>query len=84
MADAVLVPVPHERFVEVGFAFVRPLHDDVDVDDLQAHLRSRLAGFKAPKHVKVVAELPRTGSGKVDRRLLTDQAAVLVAQQSCP
>ena len=37
----------------------------IDVADLVAHVRSRLAGFKAPRHVVVVDELPVNASGKV-------------------
>ena len=54
VADAVLVPVPHERFAEVGFAFVRPVHDTVDLDDVRAHLRERLANFKIPKYLEAM------------------------------
>lgn len=82
VADAVLVPVPHERFVEVGFAFLRPLHGELDLDDVRAHVRGRLAGFKVPKYLETVGDLPRTGSGKVDRRALAERAAASVARQA--
>jgi fatty-acyl-CoA synthase len=34
--------------------------------DLIAHCRTRLAGFKTPKHV-VFAELPKTSTGKIQK-----------------
>jgi acyl-CoA synthetase (AMP-forming)/AMP-acid ligase II len=37
---------------------------------LVAHARARLAGYKVPRSVVVLPELPRLGSGKVDRRAL--------------
>jgi o-succinylbenzoate---CoA ligase len=40
------------------------------VDELRAHVRDRLAGFKVPKHVGFATTLPRTPSGKLLRRLL--------------
>jgi acyl-CoA synthetase (AMP-forming)/AMP-acid ligase II len=44
------------------------------LDDLQAFCRDRLAGFKKPTALRIVAELPRTATGKVLRRRLRDEA----------
>ncbi|HET9074445.1 MAG TPA: AMP-binding protein [Solirubrobacteraceae bacterium] len=49
---------------------LRPGHETVDIADLQAFCRERLAAYKVPKHVQVAAELPRTVSGKLLRRAL--------------
>jgi acyl-CoA synthetase (AMP-forming)/AMP-acid ligase II len=38
--------------------------------ELIAFCRERLTGYKVPKRVDFVAELPKTGVGKVKRRLL--------------
>jgi long-chain acyl-CoA synthetase len=43
---------------------------DVDPDELLAFARTRLAPYKVPKDVYVVADLPRTGTGKVRRSRL--------------
>ncbi len=40
------------------------------VDELRAHARDRLAGFKLPEDVLVVDALPRTPMEKLDRRAL--------------
>jgi acyl-CoA synthetase (AMP-forming)/AMP-acid ligase II len=90
--DAVVVPVPHPRFVEVGFAFVRVGAADggggggeapaPSPDDIAAHCRTRLAGFKVPKHIRAVDDLPRTGSGKVDRQGLAADARRMVEEQA--
>jgi acyl-CoA synthetase (AMP-forming)/AMP-acid ligase II len=37
-------------------------------DGLREHCATRLARFKVPKDIQVVADLPRTGSGKLLRR----------------
>ena len=42
----------------------------VDVAGLLVHARSKLAPYKVPKDVYVVADLPRTGTGKVRRSRL--------------
>jgi long-chain acyl-CoA synthetase len=43
---------------------------DATVDELIAHCRDRLAVYKAPHVVHLVAELPKTASGKILRREL--------------
>jgi acyl-CoA synthetase (AMP-forming)/AMP-acid ligase II len=40
---------------------------DVDIPALVEDLRSRLAGYKRPKEIFPITELPRTASGKVQR-----------------
>ncbi|KOV83862.1 long-chain fatty acid--CoA ligase [Nocardia sp. NRRL S-836] len=66
VAEVAVVGVPDDRWGEVGRAFVRP-RDGAAVDPagLREFLLPRLAKYKIPVHVEVVAELPRTGSGKV-------------------
>jgi acyl-CoA synthetase (AMP-forming)/AMP-acid ligase II len=39
-------------------------------DELRAHAAARLARFKVPKQIAFAEQLPRTGSGKLIRRLL--------------
>ena len=40
---------------------------------LDAHCRQHLAGFKCPKDLHIVEELPRNPSGKVLKRILREQ-----------
>ena len=46
---------------------------------MAAALRGQLAGFKLPKHVAVVDELPRNAMGKVQKNLLRERFAGLFA-----
>ena len=65
--------VPDERLGDVGLAHVTVLDGHtLDVDDLRAFARERLAPFKVPRHVVVADELPMTASGKVRKFLLRD------------
>ncbi|MET9761981.1 hypothetical protein ABZ016_23490 [Streptomyces sp. NPDC006372] len=41
-------------------------------DDLRQLVRSRLAGYKVPKHVKFVDTLPKSPVGKILRRALRE------------
>jgi O-succinylbenzoic acid--CoA ligase len=54
---------------QVVTAFVVPARS-VESDELIDHARARLEAFEVPKQVEIVAELPRTASGKIMRRLL--------------
>lgn len=76
IADALVVPVPHSRFGEVGYAYVRPMPgSSLRLEEVAAHARARLAGFKVPKHFELAEDFPRTGSGKVDRQRMSNLAA---------
>jgi O-succinylbenzoic acid--CoA ligase len=46
----------------------------VSEDELRAFCRERLAGFKVPKSIEFVSELPRNAQGKLLRRKLGAQA----------
>ena len=39
---------------------------------LRAFCRERLAGYKRPKVIHIVSELPRTGIGKIARRVVRE------------
>jgi benzoate-CoA ligase family protein len=47
----------------------------VDAEALQAYVKATLSPHKYPRDVRFVGELPRTGSGKVDRRALREVVA---------
>lgn len=64
IASAV-VGAPDETWGEAGVAFV--VADDVEPDTLRTFVRTRLAAFKVPREIRLVDELPRTPSGKIDR-----------------
>jgi fatty-acyl-CoA synthase len=64
VADAAVVGVPDERWGEVGVAFVVAAAETSEAE-LVEFVRGRLARFKAPKAVRFVDSLPRSGMGKV-------------------
>jgi acyl-CoA synthetase (AMP-forming)/AMP-acid ligase II len=62
----------------VGCAFIL-LKDPACVsaptgDEIMAFAKQHLAGYKVPRRVVFLAEFPRLGSGKPDRRALSSQA----------
>jgi acyl-CoA synthetase (AMP-forming)/AMP-acid ligase II len=76
VADAVVVGIPDERFGQAVAAVVAPLDAAVPptLDELRAYSRDRLAGYKAPRHLALVAEVPRSASGKADYTWARDVA----------
>ena len=75
--EAVAFGVPDEKYGEaVAAALV--LHAGITVDEVLAHTRTRLAAFKVPTTVHVVDEIPKTATGKVQRRIVA--AAFVEAQ----
>jgi len=64
--EAAVVGVPDDRWGERPKAFVilRPGHTATEVEIL-AHVRSRIAHYKAPRDVEFVTALPKTSTGKI-------------------
>jgi acyl-CoA synthetase (AMP-forming)/AMP-acid ligase II len=67
VAEAATFAAPHPKYGEEVHAAV-VLKGDVTTEGLQAHCCERLADFKVPKVIHVAKELPRTATGKVQRR----------------
>ena len=85
VADAAVVGVPDERFGEAITAVVE-LHagSHADEAELIAHVRERLAHYKAPKRV-LLAAVGRAANGKLDyKRLKTEATDQLLTGGSSP
>jgi fatty-acyl-CoA synthase len=72
--EAAVVGVPDERWGERPKAFVvlRP-RAVAEPEELRAHVRGLLAGYKCPDVVELIDELPRTSTGKVRKVLLRER-----------
>ncbi len=65
---AAVIGVPHDRLGEVPAAAVVVRDGSrVEADDVVGFAQERLAGFKVPRRVEVMDELPMTGSGRVQK-----------------
>jgi acyl-CoA synthetase (AMP-forming)/AMP-acid ligase II len=87
VAEVAVVGAPDARFGEHGCAFLRvtsgsPGLDNLGLDDLRAVLaHAGLAKQKWPEEVRIVADFPRTASGKIQKFALRAQ---LRAEQEHP
>jgi fatty-acyl-CoA synthase len=76
--EVAVVGMPHDHWGEVPHAFV-VLRPDVATTDesLRAFAREQLAGFKVPKGFTLIAELPKTATGKIQKYILRGGRGVI-------
>jgi len=75
VADVAVVGVPDEKWGEAITALVEPHAGEVvDPTELIAHVKSRLAAYKAPKRVIAVTSIGRAANGKLDYKTLRSTA----------
>lgn len=68
VAEAAVIGAPDEKWGELVIALV-VLHPGANAteDELRAHCRERLAGYKVPKRIEFRDELARTATGKLQK-----------------
>ena len=67
--EAAVVGVPHESLGEDVAAIVVPRPGaELDPEELKAWAKERVAAYKYPRHVVLVAELPKSPTGKILKR----------------
>ncbi|WP_144931782.1 class I adenylate-forming enzyme family protein [Kocuria marina] len=74
--EAAVIGVPDGRWGETGRAFVVLFEDapELSGNEILTRLREGLATYKLPARVEVVAELPRTTTGKIQKNVLRERA----------
>ncbi len=72
VAEVAVFGVPDEEWGQAVHACIRVVDGvaEPSLEDIRLFGRERLAGFKLPKGLSLLAEFPRTGSGKVLKREL--------------
>ncbi|WP_239484293.1 class I adenylate-forming enzyme family protein [Streptomyces sp. CS081A] len=74
VADAAVLAVPDDVMGEKVGAVLYPDRGEIDVAEVVAHCRERLADFKVPQYATVVTEaLPRNAGGKLLKNRLREQ-----------
>jgi acyl-CoA synthetase (AMP-forming)/AMP-acid ligase II len=81
VADCAVIGLPHEHLGEVPVLFVAvKAGHELDIESLVSHCRSCLSSYKVPEAVHIVADIPRTGSGKIMRFKLRERLEVAAPQ----
>jgi fatty-acyl-CoA synthase len=72
ISEAAVIAAPDPRWGEAGRAFILPIPGvaTLNVKELEAFCRSRLAAYKVPKHFEMVSDFPRTAAGKIQKHRL--------------
>ncbi|MDY6942510.1 MAG: AMP-binding protein [Pseudomonadota bacterium] len=68
--EAGVVGIPDEKSGEVVKAVIVPKRDDLTEEEILAHCRQYLTGYKVPKVIEFRSELPKSNVGKILRREL--------------
>ena len=74
VAEAVCFGTPHPTWGEEVAAAVQ-LKEPVSEADLLAFCKERLADFKRPKKIHITEAIPRTATGKIQRRVVAQHYA---------
>jgi acetyl-CoA synthetase len=84
VAEAAVVPMPHEIKGQALYAFVTPNEGVAENDELRKelilHVRKEIGAIAAPDKLQFAAALPKTRSGKIMRRILRKIAENAVDQ----
>jgi fatty-acyl-CoA synthase len=72
--EAAVVGVPDEKWGERPKAFVvLRAGTSATQQELIAHVRTKIAGYKAPREVVIIVDLPKTSTGKIQKYVLREK-----------
>jgi acyl-CoA synthetase (AMP-forming)/AMP-acid ligase II len=73
VVEVAVVGVPDDRWGETPLACVVSSDPALTLDELVRYSAGELAGYKKPRRLRLLAELPRNSNGKVIKQRLREQ-----------
>ncbi len=67
VSDCSVVGIDDEEWGELVVAAIVPKQEDIDIQELNAWMRTQMPPYKTPKRYKLIVELPRNAMGKVTK-----------------
>lgn len=68
--EVAVAGLPDQHWGEIVTAFIVAENDFNDAEEIQGHCRKYLGGFKIPRQIHFISELPKTHVGKIDKKKL--------------
>ncbi len=82
VAEATVVGLSHPKWQERPVAFVVPRRGvDVTADELTEYLRGRVAKWWLPDRILFIDEVPKTGTGKFDKKVVRQSPEALAVEE---
>jgi len=79
--DVLVVGLPDERWGECVTALLQPRPGrEPTLETLQEHARAQIAGYKVPRRLLLIDEVPRLPNGKPDYRTAKTRAGELAGE----
>ena len=74
LSMAAAVGMPHPKWQERPVAFIVPRPDtEIDVQAVRDFIAPRIASWWMPDEIVLIEEIPKTGTGKFDKKVVRDQ-----------
>ncbi len=67
VSDCCVVGMDDEEWGELVVAAIVPKQEDIDIQELNAWMRTQMPAYKTPRKYKLITELPRNAMGKVTK-----------------
>lgn len=72
VGECAVLPVPDDVFTNKILAYVTIAHE-IEEHELVAHCKANLPPYMVPDYFRIESVLPKTSTGKIDRRSLSDR-----------
>ena len=85
VAQGVAFGVPDDKYgEEINCAVIPREGSSLDEEQVMRHCKKNLASFKVPKKVFITDSLPKTATGKIQRRIVAEHFLAQISTAKVP